>query len=614
MIATVKRSSARSSLSCGMGALLVCAACASEDPSPASTDMDGGVRGPNGQMGGNDMEDGPGQTPEPSMPGMEDDDPSAPGAEDDDPTAPGSEDDDPAAPGTEGPGTSPTTAPTAGDPTSGGVQPMRRLSHVEYENTLRALFPSVVFELPTLPAETRIDGFSNNADSQVPSDLLAEQYLNAAMSIARALDAEQIAELAPCEPSTQCAEQFVTDFGYRAFRRPLSDEEVESFVDTFVSGPGAEDFELGVRLVVMGMLQSASFLYRPELGEAAGGGTALTQHEVASRLSYLIWASTPDDALLGAADSGALGTPEEVAGEVERLLADDRARVGLVNFFSEWLVLPEVEHVLNRREDWDEAVSQELVESAERFVYDQIFVGGGSSDDLMTSNVYPATAAVAELLGATTSGNGFRDVEADPAERAGFLTHPAFLAAYGYAEYPSPVLRGVYIMDRVLCSPPQPPPPGVTIMLPEAPEAAAEPRTNREAYDQVTSQSAECVTCHSLINPLGFAFENYDTLGRYRTEDGGFPVDATGASFGFDFQNGLDLVQQIATSDRYRECVVSKLVNYGTGGGAVATDAALRQELLTSFAEGGYSLRELLVAFATHQRFSRWLVVPDASN
>lgn len=497
-------------------------------------------------------------------------------------------------------------------------QPLRRLSNVEYENTLRDLFVDLDYDLPTLPADTEIDGFYNNYSTQEPSTLRAEQYLGSAMAVADAISDAYVAQLAPCGQTAECARTFVEEFGLRAFRRPLTDSELASFTGTFTEGPGASDFALGVRLTVIGMLQSASFLYRPEVGagvEGASGEIELGPYEIASRLSYFVWGSMPDDELFDAAASGRLAGPEDVRTQAERMLNDPRARQGIGQFFSEWLTLPRVMAVTKRAEDdWDAEFRAELSESASRFLFDEVFANGGSSVDLLTSTRYAVTPRIAGLLGLEVGGGqSWQVVDVDPSERSGFLTHPAFLGAYGYGDFPSPVLRGVYVMDRILCAPPSPPPPGVDVTLPSADdEDPNEPRTNREAYEQVTSVSTQCAGCHSVINPLGFAFENYDTLGQYRTEDNGQTVDASGGSLGFTFDNGVELAEQIATSEAYQRCVVDKMLTFGFGGGPAAGSSAMRDEVRAAFTAADYSLAELVVEIATHDRFSRWLAPPEA--
>lgn len=516
-----------------------------------------------------------------------------------------------------------TTGPTGGagapamdsqppDP-SAVDQPLRRLSHFEYANTLLDLFPTLMPVSLGLAADETIDGFSNHWDAMQPSDLLTEQYFQSAMSIARQLDGATVADLTDCD-SSECAAMFIAEFGERAFRRPLSSEEQKVYLDLFESGPGASDFVLGVQLSVLAMLQSPHFLYRPEFGVGDvvdARGRRLGGYETASRLSYLLWASMPDTELMAAAADGELADSVGIEEQARRMLADPRSERSVTQFFREWLKLNRLERMVKLPEAaWDESFKDELIESATRFTYEEVFVPGGSSVDLLTSARYPATSRVASLLGETVEGSGWEVVSADPSQRSGILTHPAFLGAHGYGEYPSPVLRGVYVMDRILCAPPSPPPGDVNIVLPEAPDAASTPRTNREAYVEATS-GAGCQVCHIAINGYGFAFENYDTLGQYRVQDSGFDVDATGAVSNFDFVGAVDLSEQLAQSDKFQSCVVEKWTNYALGGSPLADDARLHHDLSESFEGQAFSLRELLIAIAVHERFSGWLATTE---
>jgi hypothetical protein len=569
---------------------------------------------------GNNPDDPSGEAPGPDDPGPGVDGPN--NGNDPSPNGPTGPD----SPSTVGPdGTSPSPNVPGPNPTVPGnpedpaqaeesASPIRRLSHVEYWNTLRDLFPTLTITKMELAANETIDGFSNHWDALQPSDLLIGQYYDSAAAIAQALTSSDIAALSSCT-EVACASQFVAEFGQRAFRRPLTDEEISSFAATFESeGPAADDFELGVRLTVLSMLQSASFLYRPEfgVGEVVDERKELDGFEAATRLSYFLWATMPDSALLEAAAAGELADAAGVQAQVQRMLSDERARDGAVTFFSEWLKLAKVNSSLKLPEDnWDETLRAEIHESAVRFVYDTVFVNDGSLADLMTSTAYAATPRVAALLGAEVSGDGWASVDADPAQRSGILTHPAFLAAHGYGEYPSPVLRGVYVMDRILCAPPQPPPGNVNMVLPQAEEG--EPLTNREAYDQATAGDA-CQGCHRLINPFGFAFENYDTLGRYRTTDNDLAIDASGSALQFTFTDGIDLAHQFAENDVVRECAVRKALNYSFGGSPLATDTAMRDEISEAFTEKNYSLKGLFEAIASHERFAHWLSVGAAQE
>lgn len=485
-------------------------------------------------------------------------------------------------------------------------QPLRRLSHFEYVNTLKSLLPQVSVALPTLAGEETIDGFTNHWDAQKPSDLLVEQYFNIALSVAQALDATAIQKLTGCTPGIACASTFIKAFGSRAYRRPLGDDEVTAFLTTFQSPPASADFALAVKLTVMAFLQSPHFLYRPEFGTGPADsvlGKRLTGYETASRLSYLLWGDMPDGPLFDAAATAGLDTQDGIETQARRMLGDPKAKVGVTRFFAEWLKLSKLSKTLKLpAENWDDAFRAELTESVQRFVYDQVFSTGGSAKDLLLSRSFPMTPRIAGLFGLTTTSTSWKTLDADPTQRSGLLTHPGILGAYGYGEYPSPVLRGVFVLDRFMCAPPQAPP-NAAFAQPPMMTMTGDTRTNRELYAKAT-MGAGCPGCHLAINGIGFGFENYDTVGRYRTQDSGVTVDASGSVAGFTFANGVDLSAQLAESTTYLNCVVSNWATYALGGSPLARDAAFLGDLRTRFTGKAFSLKELLIGIATHERFS----------
>jgi len=491
---------------------------------------------------------------------------------------------------------------------------LRRLSHHEYTNTLKSLLPQVQVTLPTLANEETIDGFSNNWDAQQPSDLLIQQYFDIALDVAEALDDAKLQALVGCNSGINCATAFVTQFGKQAYRRPLAAEEVDQYLTLFQSGPGSTDFALGARLAVAAFLQSPHFLYRVEFGVGAAEpplGKRLAPYETAARLSYLLWADMPDAALFEAAENADLDTPPGIETQAMRMLADPKAKEGVTSFFREWLKLSKLNKLLKLpEENWDANFKAELAESVLRFTYDQVFTQGGSARDLLLATRFPMTLRVAELFGVQGTDNEWRDLDVNPAERSGILTHPGILGAYGYGEYPSPVLRGVFVLDRFLCMPPVAPP-DPAVAQPPAAGNTDTPRTNREAYVKVTSGNG-CSSCHVAINGIGFGFENYDTVGRYRTKDAGFDVDAAGSLGSFVFDNAVEFSKQLADSQDYQSCVVGKWATYALGGSPLATDAAFLGDLKSKFAANNFSLKELLLAIATHQRFSGRLATTDA--
>jgi hypothetical protein len=488
-------------------------------------------------------------------------------------------------------------------------QPLRRLSHFEYANTLKSLLPQVTVTPPPLAAEETIDGFTNHWDAQKPSDLLVEQYFNIALSVAQALDAAAVQKLTGCTAGIACATTFIKTFGSRAYRRPLGDDEIAGFLATFQTGPASADFALAVRLTVMALLQSPHFLYRPEFGAGQADavlGRRLTGYETASRMSYLLWGDMPDAGLFDAAGSGGLDAQDGIEAQARRMLGDPKAQVGVTRFFAEWLKLSKLSKTLKLpAENWDEAFRAELTESVQRFVYDQVFSPGGSAKDLLLSRSFPMTPRIANLFGVTATGAAWQKLDVDPTQRSGLLTHPGILGAYGYGEYPSPVLRGVFVLDRFMCAPPKAPP-NAALAQPPMMTMTGDTRTNRELYVKATAGNG-CAGCHVSINGIGFGFENYDTVGRYRTQDSGVNVDASGSVAGFTFANGVELSAQLADSTTYLNCVVSKWVTYALGGSPLAGDAAFLGDLRARFAGKAFSLKELLVGIATHERFSRRL-------
>ena len=485
-------------------------------------------------------------------------------------------------------------------------QPLRRLSHFEYANTLKSLLPEVSVTLPALAGEETIDGFTNHWDAQKPSDLLVEQYFNIALSVAQALDATAIQKLTGCTPGIACATTFIKVFGSRAYRRPLGDDEVAAFLTTFQSGPASADFSLAVKLTVMTFLQSPHFLYRPEFGTGQADallGKRLTSYETASRMSYLLWGDMPDAPLFDAAASGGLDAQDGIETQARRMLGDPKVKVGVTRFFAEWLKLSKLSKTLKLpAENWDDAFRAELTESVQRFVYDQVFSAGGSAKDLLLSRSFPMTPRIAGLFGLTATSTSWQTLDADPTQRSGLLTHPGILGAYGYGEYPSPVLRGVFVLDLFMCAPPTAPP-NAALAQPPMMTMPGDTRTNRELYANATMGSG-CAGCHVSINGIGFGFENYDTVGRYRTQDSGANVDASGNVAGFTFANGVELSAQLAESTIYLNCVVSKWATYALGGSPLARDAAFLGDLRALFTGKAFSLKELLVGIATHERFS----------
>ena len=493
----------------------------------------------------------------------------------------------------------------------GAKLPARRLSHFEYQNTLRDLFPHIEVPELSLPADPSSEGFDNDGEALLPSTLLIEHYDEVARGVA-SLASEDLPTLLGCDPNegAVCAQHFVDDFGARAFRRPLSEQERADLMVFYAEAPGDTDMRAGTELTVALILQSPQFLYRIELppeGEEPpepGAFAPLGAYEVASRLSYFLWSSMPDAALLEAAASGALSSAEELEAQARRMLDDPRAKDAFLHFHEQWFELGRVDTVSKLPEaNFDDAMREAAKEEARRFVEHVIFDERGTLDDLLTSNRTFVNDRLAEVYGVAAPEPGtWAEVELDASQRAGFMTQVAFLAGHGHPLNPSPVLRGVYSLEDVLCWPlGSPPAVAEAMMIPEAPPD----QTNREAYEALTAAD-ECQFCHEVINPVGFAFEHYDTLGRWRDQDNGQAVDASGSFQDDSFVGAPEMMSKLAARSDVHRCVAKKWLRFAYGGGRVLDTDTILADTEAAFAAVDYSITELMVAIVTNPRFSTY--------
>lgn len=491
--------------------------------------------------------------------------------------------------------------PGASDGVCGAVpvQPAKRLSHTEYRNTIRDLFPGLAVDLPALAADATPHGFDNDADALRASPLLVDQYSVAAQRIAQRVR-ERRADHLPCDPAADaaaCGHAFIDALGPRAYRRPLTAAERELLVGTFDHYLAQDGFDVALELTLQLLLQSPQFLYRIE---TTGPDGRPGPYDVAARLSYLLWSTMPDDALFDAAAGGALATADGIAAEVDRMLDDPRALEGFLVFAQQWLALPRLERVTKLPADGlDDTLRAALAEEAHRFLTEIVFARGGTLDDLLTSSrgfVSPETAAIYGL----PAPADWEEVDL-PDDRRGFLMQAQFLAAHGHPNNPSPVLRGLFVLQRLLCVELGSPPAGVDMSIPEG-DPNMGPTTNRQNYDRATTGEV-CISCHAVINPVGFAFERFDTMGRWRDTDNGLPIDDGAMVQGTVLEGAGALADYLAASEQVDRCVTRKTMFFATGGTAAADDPCLVADVRASFAASGGSLRELMKTIATHPRF-----------
>jgi len=505
---------------------------------------------------------------------------------------------------------------TGNDPssgTSGLAYAMPRLTNAQYLNSLHDLFPSLSFANPDLPTETAVDGFTNAASSQTVAALNIEDYANAAESVAGQVRA-QSADILGCRPAsatqeTDCLSSFLSTFGKRLYRRPLSDEETSRLLAFFQSQRSESDFPTAASAVVQVMLQSPAFLYRIETGggPVGQGALQLSPYELASRLAFFLTDSPPDAALMAAADSGALLETDEIARQTQRLLATDRAKAMVASFHRQWLKLFKI---VGASKDstafpgFSSNVANALADATNRFV-SYAFWQLDSLEGLLTDSHAFVTDRIAPYFGVPAPGS--KDptlVSLDPNQRAGILTQPGLLAGLANALNDSPVQRGVLVLNSFLCTTLAAPPKGVNTTPPDY-----DPKKPTTTRQRMETQHAvgDCAGCHKIIDGVGFAFENFDAVGGWRTSESGLPVDAATQVFGTDIDGSVggavELASKLAQSRQVSDCVAYTWTRYALGLDKSSLDPGAITSVTDSFWNGGRHFSDLFLAITTSPAF-----------
>lgn len=442
-----------------------------------------------------------------------------------------------------------------------------------------------------------------------------EDYERAALEIATAVfdDPALRLEVAGCSPTTAsagdpCISAVIEALGRRAWRRPLSDEEVSRYAETAadVATLLGGDPWLGLGHAVGGLLQSPHFLYRVELGAPVDDSerVVLDDYEVASRLSYLVWNTTPDDALLDAAARGELSDPDGLGTQVDRLLASPRARDGVLQVFVDMLDLDALgslhkDAVLlpSFTPTVGPAMREELVRVIEDTVLDQ-----GDVRRLFDTTRTFVDRELASLYGVPGrfSKDDFEEVEL-PEGRGGLLTLGGFLAINSGEASTSPTKRGLTVRTVLMCQSIPPPPPDVEADLPEPGEGEG-PMTKRQQLEQHREDPA-CSSCHDFMDPIGLALENFDALGGYRTLDQGLPIDPSGELDGEPFADSVELGAQLAAHPATGTCLVRNVYRYAVGHIEQSEERELLQAVGQALEDSDYDLRAAVRALVTHEAF-----------
>lgn len=502
-----------------------------------------------------------------------------------------------------------------------GQSPLRRLTHEEYDNSVRDLLGATSAPGKEFATDTTVGLFDNTATTQTVPELLAEQYLDSAVTLAEGI--ADVKALAGCDPAASgttgatCVKNFINRFGRRAFRRPLAADEVTRLQSVYDTAKSASDAQTGIRAVVSATLASPLFLFKPEFGAqtaatapAAAGAQLVGQYELAARLASFIWASVPDDMLLDAAMRNELTTKPQIEQQARRMLADGRARPAVAEFYRQWFGLGRIESTNKDTTAYpmfDDALKTAMGEESKRYIDDIVWNGDAKLSTMLSANYSFVNKPLADLYGVTgpQTADTYEKVNLNPDQRAGILTQGSVLAAYARPDQSSPVKRGQWVRVRMLCQD-LPDPPANVPQLPEPKQGIS----NRERFAMHTSNPA-CSGCHNLIDGLGFGLEAYDGVGKFRTMDQGVPVDASGnvtATTDIDgaYSGGTELAGLLAGSAQVRDCAPTQLLRYSMGRRDEAEDACSLTEVQAAFADSNGNLKEMVIALTQTDAFSMY--------
>lgn len=485
---------------------------------------------------------------------------------------------------------------------SAGEAPLSRLTRSQYARTVSDLLgvdASSVAE--TFPSDESTNGFAVGLSV---SPLLTEAYAKAAEELA-AKAVSQLDLLLPCDPvadgEAACAQSFIKQLGRRAFRRALTAEELAGLTAVFNAGRTDAEVKDGVALVVEALLSSPSFLYHVDtVSDAAQGVHRLSADSLASRLSYLVWGSMPDDLLLDAAEAGELDSDEGLVTQAERMLKarPEAAKQGFREFYRQWLNLAGLDGLERDKTlfpDYAPDQAQALRASIEAQIDHSVWEDGGDLAVLLLSERAFVNERVAPLFGLSSDAQELGAADLPENQRRGILTHPALLAVLSKPNQSDPVIRGKFVRERLLCQQLPPPPANLAIVAPDP----APGLTTRERFAE-HSNNPSCVGCHRLMDPIGFGLEHYDALGQYREQEESLTIDARGEVLdGKDasgkFDGALELSEMLAASDEVAACVATQFFRYALSRTETDDDLCSLARVEDSFIAQNKDLRSLIL-------------------
>ena len=511
------------------------------------------------------------------------------------------------------------TAATAGDedePPPGacadaslGVTPLRRLGANEYRNSVADLFGVTPPPLEALPSDAKFFDFRTTTNQLLTAGT-ATKYFDAAALVATARDAANPSWF-PCAEDGACVDDYLRDEGRRIFRRPLADDEIGHYHGLFTGRLDAGDTPAqAANILLQALLVSPHFLFLEQPVGEPGERVALDDWQIAARLSFLVWASTPDDALLDAAAAGELASSEARAEHARRLLEDPRAKTAVDELFMQWFTTEDISNVLKDPIVYPEvgfALTTALEEESRLYFREVFWNRGATLDELLVSPIRVRNGMLSAYYGdalAPADQTALEVFEGEIDERAfGLLSQAGLLMSVSRNEPTQIIYRGKFLRTKLLCQHITPPMAGTVPPLPEIDPDA----TTRVQVEQHTAEG-ECAGCHRLLNPPGYALEHFDNIGRWRDDERGLEIDASAELEDLGIEGPLDgalaFSQALAASEAVRSCAVAQMFEFAIGREPSVEDACVTDDLFASFVENDGDLRQLLVDIVASEAFA----------
>ena len=521
--------------------------------------------------------------------------------------------------GAVGTGSGGTGAPGSGGASSGGAtgftlecpkanlgSPLERLlTRTELEATLVDIFPEVKGQWSgSLPASNlSAYGFDNDGSAEVGKQL-AGALVDTALSVATALTGTPLATILPCSTSAAdraCADTFLTKYGKRLFRRPVTQAERDRYLTFFDATKTKSDFKTALKYMIAGVIQSPNTLYRSEVGAVQGDGTRqLTPHEVATALAYTYSGTAPSEALLAKADAGDLG---DVLATAKTMMASEPGKQMMQRFFEGYLAYTSVSAIARPNVPNFSNVGGHMAQETRAFIDDVVLKKGGGIKELLTASTTNPSAALATFYAFPAPGGDYAPVTRPASRGIGVLSQGSFLTTHASATGSSPTKRGLFVYERLLCEP--------RLSVPDNVPTISDPmpgqKTTRQRYEELHAKPGTgCAGCHVRFDPIGFGFEHFDEGGRYRESESGLAINSTGSASKagtplFMFNGQEELARGLAEQPVVAQCVAAHMATFAYGSNEACTGASQ----VAALQAGTIGLAEAYARLATEPHFTK---------